>query len=219
LRIPIELYELNVVPGKATTFLAPLATKIRICFQKTKNKFSQKECVLTDYPARFKKITDAHMVRIGSIKKLGLDPQKKTVLILGGSQGSLSINKKIRQWIIANPQLKKIMQLIHQTGAQDTTDWEEFYHTAGIQAITADFFDDLASLYHAADLVICRSGAGSLFETVFFNKKCITIPLETKQNNHQVHNAMAMQKKYPGLIKVIRDRQHPKRLQKLHSTK
>jgi UDP-N-acetylglucosamine--N-acetylmuramyl-(pentapeptide) pyrophosphoryl-undecaprenol N-acetylglucosamine transferase len=62
------------------------------------------------------------------------------------------------------------------------------------------FCQDLAPHYAAADLIICRSGAGSLFETLFFGKPCITIPLITKNNTHQLSNALTMQEEYDELF-------------------
>lgn len=204
LRIPIELFELNVLPGKATTFLAPFAQIIHLCFEETQKNLSKKSCKLAEYPIRYKPVENAKQAQEIAINKLELDPSKKTVLVLGGSQGSLNINTKIKKWVSENPQLKDTMQIIHQTGALDQTNWQTFYTNAGIKAVTADFFNDLETLYQAADLVVCRSGAGSLFETIFFKKPCITIPLETKSNTHQVHNALAMRKRFPSLVEVIR---------------
>ncbi|MCK5632415.1 UDP-N-acetylglucosamine--N-acetylmuramyl-(pentapeptide) pyrophosphoryl-undecaprenol N-acetylglucosamine transferase, partial [bacterium] len=162
LRIPIELWELNVQPGKTTKFLAPLANTINICFEQTKQFLPQKKCIMCEYPIKYENIK-TEQTRKECLKKLSLDEHKKTILILGGSQGSLFINNLIKEWIQKNKSLKKTVQLIHQTGAIDKTDWKTFYKTIGINAIVADFFNDLQKYYQAADIVVCRSGAGSLF--------------------------------------------------------
>ena len=121
----------------------------------------------------------------------------------------------IKQCIIQNPEAFKNIQIIHQAGAQDTTDWNSFYKKHKIDAVTFDFSKTLHTYFSIADLVVCRSGAGSLFETAFFKKPCITIPLETKQNSHQVLNAVEMQKLYPKFFTVIRQNElqmQPKKL-------
>ena len=199
LRIPIELFELNVIPGRATKFLSPFACTIFTCFEKTKQFLPTHKCKHVAYPIRHNS-TAKKTVREQALKTLGLSGDKKTVLILGGSQGSLFINNAIKQWITKKNTLGQTVQIIHQTGALDSTNWCQLYKHANITAIAADFFDNVQDCYHVADLVICRSGAGSLFETLFFEKPCITIPLETKSNTHQVHNALAMQKQFPCII-------------------
>jgi len=220
LRIPIELFELNVIPGKTTKFLAPLAKKIHICFEKTRSSLAQKKCELTQYPQRFSKNTTLSREKV--LKQFGFAPEKRTVLILGGSQGSLFINNLIKSWVQHNEPATSQIQLIHQAGAQDKTGWDVFYKTHNIPAIARDFFQNVQELYLVADLVICRSGAGSLFETLFFKKLCITIPLEIAQNDHQLYNALEMQKLHPDLFTVVRQAEIKKDIQpflKLMNTK
>jgi len=202
LKIPLELYELNVIPGKATNFLSSWAEKTYICFEPTKNKLPKTTCALAPYPNRFEGLTLAPPETV--LQQLQFCPTKKTILVLGGSQGSLFLNKFFGDWVTNNPQLHEKVQIIHQTGALDKTDWAAKYKNLGMPARVFAFCDNVQDYYQIADLVICRSGAGSLFETLHFGKKCITVPLETKQNDHQVHNALAMQKTYPDLFTVVR---------------
>lgn len=203
LRIPIKLYEFNVIPGKAVNYLAPCAQSIAICFEKTKKYLPQKKCSMAPYPLRFSS-------SIPSTKKeklLGNNNNRKTVLIFGGSQGSLFINNTLQQCLLENPQLHKRLSIIHQTGTNDPTNWEEFYSMLNIPAIVFNYHHALDTFYHTADLIICRSGAGSLFEVLHFKKLCITIPLETKINTHQVDNAYAIAQQYPHLFTVLRQKE------------
>jgi UDP-N-acetylglucosamine--N-acetylmuramyl-(pentapeptide) pyrophosphoryl-undecaprenol N-acetylglucosamine transferase len=191
LAIPFELIELNVVPGKAITALGPFAKTTSICFNETQRYFKQK-CFITHYPLRF---TQRAKISPASARKhLGLNQTKKTIFIIGGSQGSLFINTIIKKWIEHSFEAKDTFQFIHQTGFQDTTDWKKFYADHGLQAFTFTFYSAIEYCYSAADFIICRSGAGTLFEIQFFNKPCITIPLETKSTNHQIDNAYAFKK-------------------------
>lgn len=201
LRIPIELFELNAVPGKATRVLAPLATTLFTCFEITALTFSKK-CTLAPYPLRFNLQDTEPIHKQKACIALQYDNTKKTVLVLGGSQGSTFLNVLLCNTLSAAPE--KMFQIIHQTGHGHIQELKKFYKTLNMTAIVFDYQQNLTPYYQAADIIICRSGAGTLFETAFFNKKCITIPLETITNTHQVDNANAIKKQYPDLFTVIR---------------
>ncbi len=203
LKIPIDLFELNVEPGQATKFLAPLATRILTCFEETKQFLPSTKCQYQEYPVRFS-LAQRTSTKQQACEQLSILPSKKVILVLGGSQGSLFINNYVKEWVKLSEDVQNLY-FLHQIGEQDNAEqWQNWYGQHNIQAQVFVYNHDMALLYAAADLVICRSGAGTLFETVAFNKQCITIPLETASNNHQVANALAMQKKYKKLITVVR---------------
>jgi UDP-N-acetylglucosamine--N-acetylmuramyl-(pentapeptide) pyrophosphoryl-undecaprenol N-acetylglucosamine transferase len=135
---------------------------------------------------------------------LGLDASKKTILILGGSQGSLELNKVLANCLAKNPSLQSKINIIHQTGALDTNDWAQSYKTMGIDYIVFDYKHDLSLYYQTADIIIGRAGAGTIFESLFFEKPCILVPLEIVGNNHQLHNAQAIAQEHPEPFTVIR---------------
>lgn len=191
LRIPVDLYELNVLPGKTIYFLAPFARTLYCCFARTIDFLSSYPCKKAEYPIRFTQ----------NAKKTLRPAGKKTVLILGGSQGSLFINNAIRTWLENEP-LKAQLHIIHQTGSRDTTNWHLWYTQHDISAKVFDFSQTLHEYYAITDLVICRSGAGSLFETLYYRTPCITIPLESPTNSHQLHNAFTMATHYPDQFTV-----------------
>ena len=199
LHIPFELHELNVEPGKAITFLSYFTDTIHICFQATKKYFPKKKCILEPYPIRFTQ----NVERTNELyAKYNLVPTKKTILILGGSQGSQWLNETACKALCSMPDAHTI-QIIHQTGNQDSQTFTPAYQAADIHGITFSFTHNLEVFYALADCVICRSGAGTLFECMHFKKPCITIPLEVAGNNHQVANAYAIQEMYPHACKVI----------------
>ncbi len=213
LAIPVQLYELNVEPGRATRFLASWSIDLFTCFAETQRFFPKKRCYKVAYPIRFFDNTK-QISQQEALDELFFEKTRKTILILGGSQGSVEINRLIHDWLVHNPHLHDHIQIIHQTGRHDTFNWQRFYQEHMIPARLFSFSQDLALDYSAADLVICRSGAGILFEVLFFGKPCITIPLETPDNKHQVANACAMQQEYDDLFTVIRQEQmlHTKEL-------
>ncbi|MBT3456289.1 UDP-N-acetylglucosamine--N-acetylmuramyl-(pentapeptide) pyrophosphoryl-undecaprenol N-acetylglucosamine transferase [bacterium] len=193
LNIPIELYELNVEPGKAISFLAPIANKINICFKESQRKI-KKTCTPSLYPVRFT-TKDLKIKKNDAIDKLGIQHNLKTILVLGGSQGSKFIDETIHKIFLLSNTLKNNAQVIHQTGSE--VDYcKKFYEKNDIQSVVFDHHKSLELCYRAADLIICRAGAGTLFETVFFKKTCITIPLQTGTTSHQKDNAISIAKQY-----------------------
>ena len=185
LGIPFEIWELNLEPGKATKFLARLSTQTNICFSETQNHIKRK-CHLTHYPVRFNRRESFDK------SKLGLKKDKKTIVVLGGSQGSISLNQIIKNLAL---RLNDNFQIIHQTGSFETFDYSKFYKENNVTAFVTDYYDKIEDLYNSADIIICRSGAGSLAEACFFKKPCITIPLKAKTTLHQVENAKAFASK------------------------
>lgn len=202
LRIPFDLYEVNVEPGKAITFLAPMARTLYICFTVTQKYFTKITCVKTEYPVRYSQ-EDKQMTQEQALEKIQFTRNRKTIFILGGSQGSLFINNVIKRWLDQTPDMHQHIQIIHQTGALDTHDWKNYFQELGIPAITFAYQDNLTPYYIASDMIICRSGAGTLAETLFFQKPCTTIPLETHSTAHQTLNARARSQEHPNLVSVV----------------
>lgn len=210
----LTLYELNVIPGKATRFLARWADKLLITFEQTRSRFGQlsNKCTLVEYPIRFtaadREISKVQaceninaLIREGSSHALLFNPELKTFFILGGSQGSSLLNGLVKQWVKldAHPEI----QIIHQTGNSDGFDWKDFYAQQGIPACVFSYHHQIEQCYTAADLVLCRAGAGTLFELAFFTKHSVVIPLAGHADNHQIFNAQALAEAYPHLFTIV----------------
>ena len=206
LRIPVNLYDLDAKPGKATRFLAKHAEKIYICFEQAKEFLPTSKCEIAPYPIRF---TDSSktITQESALNQLKLQQNKKTIFINGGSQGSLFVNNCIKEWLDLNPHLHSLIQIIHQTGSIDTFDWKTHYYDLEIPAVVFTYKEDLAPCYAASDVIICRAGAGSLFETLFFNKPCVAIPLETSATSHQKDNARALSHQQPHLFTMLTEQE------------
>ena len=199
LDIPFSLFELNVIPGKAAGVLTKVATTVFICFKETQSHIKQR-CVLTPYPLRFSE-QDKNSTPEEAKRQIGFNETKKLLLILGGSQGSQFLNNLIQQ--IPIPLLQNY-GLVHQTGTEQVAECANFYEQNSVTAQVFAYRDNLALYYQAADLIICRAGAGTLFEALFFEKKTIVIPLETQVTDHQLANAYAMERMRPDLFFVLR---------------
>lgn len=206
LRIPIHLYDLDAKPGKATRFLAKYAEKIHICFEQAKEFLPAHKCEIAPYPIRFAS-SAKNMSQESALNQLQLTQNKKTIFINGGSQGSLFVNNCIKEWLDLNPHLHSLIQIIHQTGSVDMFDWKMHYYQLEIPAVVFTFKEDLAPCYAAADVIICRAGAGSLFEALFFNKPCVAIPLETSATSHQKDNARALSHQQPHLFTMLTEQE------------
>ncbi len=200
--IPITLYELNAIPGKAARAIAPMATTICLCFPQARSYFAPKKSVIIPYPIRF---NDTHkaIMQSSMLAMLGFAPERTTIFALGGSQGSLFINQTVKRLVEQYPQLHGKIQIIHQTGMLDTTNWQAFYAQYHIPARVFTYHDKVEQYYQAADLIICRSGAGTLWEIAFFGKHAITIPIVASTTNHQEDNARAFAALYPTLCTVM----------------
>ena len=223
LGINLEIYELNVEPGKATKFLSKICKNIKICFEETEKYFNKKParrstsqyypgqtfdftpgedgCTLVNYPVRF---TDKDKIfnRNEILQKLNFNSDKKTILVIGGSQGSIFLNNIVKEFVIKYKPIN--IQIIHQTGInEDYKNWQNFYKQYEIKNIIFSFNENVKDFYLASDLILCRSGAGTLAEIIFFEKLCITIPLQTATTNHQILNANALARKHPNIVKTI----------------
>jgi len=198
LGIPVFIYELNVIPGKATKLLARVANCIYICFDETAAYLPKKLCQLKPYPTRFQQ-TDYTLSKVTAKQMVcktekQLNQERRTVLVLGGSQGSQFINSFMHQ--ITNLLNLNQFQIIHQTGQHDQNSIKQIYAEQNIPALVFSYESNLMPYYRAADLIICRAGAGTLAEVAPLDTPTICIPLETNYTDHQLNNARATAKKF-----------------------
>jgi UDP-N-acetylglucosamine--N-acetylmuramyl-(pentapeptide) pyrophosphoryl-undecaprenol N-acetylglucosamine transferase len=115
----------------------------------------------------------------------------KTILILGGSQGSRSLNELVMGYVNQLPAGSQV-QIIHQTGAQNCDLLKQFYTLKNIPALVFSYRENLMPYMICADLIICRAGAGTLAEVLPLRKPVIVIPLQTSYTSHQLENAQAL---------------------------
>jgi len=211
LKIEICTYELNAVFGKANRFLSKISDNIYVCFQSAKKDIGSisNNVIITDYPIRFDQSDIKN--RLDALKYLSLNQDKKTIFILGGSQGSSNINNIMKDVISSYGNYFKNFNILHQTGSLQKDEIEKFYRSfLGDNFVVFNYRHDLNYFYCAADLIISRAGAGSIFEAIFFNKKSILIPLSL-YDNHQIINAQNISKEYPHLFQYFIEKDLTKR--------
>ena len=196
--IPTLLQEQNSYAGVTNKLLAKQAKKICVAYEGMERFFSKEKIILTGNPVR-QGLTNSTISREEAVQSFGLDPQKQTILILGGSLGARTIN----QCLMSN--LQKIkdsgVQFIWQTGKIYIDEVQNTVAKFGELPMlyVTDFISDMAKAYTAADLVISRAGAGSISEFCLLKKPIILVPSPNVAEDHQTQNALALVNKNAAL--------------------
>lgn len=200
LSIPFVLHEANSIPGKVNRLLAPFAEVTGVHFPETVGLLKGKslEVGMPLRPAFLKLKATKDDAR----RHFGLDSDKVTILVFGGSLGAHSINVVVRQ---AFKQLvgKYRLQILHIAGeALAAAELRELYASLQIPAVVRPYEERMELAWRAADLVIARAGAGTLAEQLEFEVPGILIPYPRASENHQEHNADFMVAKVGGAVKI-----------------
>ena len=196
--IPTLIQEQNSYAGVTNKLLAKKACKICVAYEGMERFFDKEKIILTGNPVRQGLLTQA-ISKEEAIRKFGLDPQKKTILIVGGSLGARTINNCVMHG------LEKIknsgVQFIWQTGKFYIDEAKATVAKVGNLPMlhTTDFISDMAAAYSAADLVISRAGAGSISEFCLLQKPVILVPSPNVAEDHQTKNALALVNKDAAL--------------------
>ena len=193
--IPTLIQEQNSYAGVTNKILAKRAEKICVAYDGMERFFPKEKIELTGNPVR-KSLIEMRTNRNEAVKALGLDENKKCVLIVGGSLGARSINEAV----IANIETirdNKDIQFIWQTGKLYFEEMKERCATIGKpeNLTITDFVSNMAAALGAADLVISRAGAGSISEFALLGKAVILVPSPNVSEDHQTKNAMALVEK------------------------
>ena len=196
--IPTLLQEQNSYAGVTNKLLAKQAKKICVAYEDMERFFDKDKILLTGNPVR-QGLLNHSTTREEAINTFGLDPNKRTILILGGSLGARTIN----QCLMEN--LDKVkssgVQFIWQTGKIYIKEAKAAVAKAGELPMlhVTDFISDMATAYCAADLVISRAGAGSISEFCLLQKPVILVPSPNVAEDHQTKNALALVNKNAAL--------------------
>jgi UDP-N-acetylglucosamine--N-acetylmuramyl-(pentapeptide) pyrophosphoryl-undecaprenol N-acetylglucosamine transferase len=200
-RIKTLIHEQNVTPGRANRLLAKFSDRIAVSFEETKEylKDYRKKVVLTGNPLR-ENLVPVEKER--ALSYLGLSRDKFTVLVMGGSLGSHSINVAFLKSISQLADKSKI-QVFHITGDSDHVFVNNRYKDLNLDAKTFSFFSEMQFAYSACDLLVSRSGAAVVAEIIFFKLPAILVPYPYAYA-HQLNNAKLLEKQ--GCACLIRDK-------------
>lgn len=192
--IPVIIQEQNSFPGVTNKLVAPKASRICVAYEGMEKWFPKEKIVLTGNPLR----NMMNVVVEGNEKGallFGLDHKKPIILLVGGSQGALGINKGV------SAQLKMFAdvdyQMIWQTGKHYLEQAQKEVHDLRLDDRVKPlvFIDDMKLAYSCADIVISRAGAMSISELSQQRKAVVFVPLPTAAEDHQTKNALSLVQK------------------------
>jgi len=184
--IPTVVQEQNSFPGITNKLLSKKANKICVAYQNLERFFPKEKIVLTGNPVR-QDLIDIDSKRIEAIAFYGLDPNKKTLLVLGGSLGARRINQLIEKEL--QNFLSQDVQVIWQCGKLYFEDYKK-YNQPNVKVV--DFIERMDFVYAASDVIISRAGASSVSELCIVGKPVIFIPSPNVAEDHQTKNAQAI---------------------------
>ena len=196
--VPTLIQEQNSYAGVTNKLLASKAVKICVAYENMERFFPKERIVVTGNPVR-QSLQGISCTREEAITFFGLDPKKKTVLVVGGSLGARTINQSVISALDRIPGDE--VQLIWQSG--------KYYEESVKAALAGKDYDYVVQMpfitrmdmaYKAADLVISRAGAGSISELCLLGKPALLVPSPNVAEDHQTKNAMALSEKGAALL-------------------
>ena len=196
MKIPILIQEQNSCAGITNKILGRRASVICTAYEGMDRFFPSDKIILTGNPVR-KDLQDINKLRAEAMDFFGLDPEKQTLLVVGGSLGARTLNESVESGLSAVKQSG--VQLLWQTG--------KFYFEHAQQASasfenirTMDFIRRMDYAFAAADLIVSRAGAGTISELCLVGKPAILVPSPNVSEDHQTKNALALSQKSAAVM-------------------
>lgn len=188
--IPTLIQEQNSFPGITNKLLAKSVSKICVAYEGLEKYFSADKIILTGNPVR-ENVVEIKGKREEAFKTFNLNPNKKTVFVVGGSQGSVAINKSIQKYL--DLFIQHDIQLLWQTGTYFIEEAKELVNKTKTDLIKVTAFIDRMDLAYAmADVIVSRAGAIAISEICIVGKPPVFIPLPSAAEDHQTKNAKAL---------------------------
>ena len=197
--IPTLIQEQNSYAGVTNKLLAKKADSICVAYDNMDRFFPAETIIKTGNPIR-KRLLEERLTRKEALESFGLSSDKKTLLVVGGSLGALTINESLEKGI--KELASKGIQVIWQTGKNFSNRGPEA--CKGLKGVVVtQFISDMGAAYKSADLVISRAGAASISELQALGKPVILVPSPNVAEDHQTHNAMALVER--GAAAIVKD--------------
>jgi len=175
------VHDSNAIPGRSNLLTAKRCTKVLLGLKEAGSHFPKSEVVITGTPVRDE--LEALPSREEACKVFGLDPAKRTLLVMGGSQGAQKLNE-----LVAAGSEGSDWQVIHLAGQADYDRVkEQVGDRSGYQVLA--FCDQMPAAYSAADFCVARSGASSLTELSRASLPALLVPFPFAADDHQTANA------------------------------
>lgn len=196
--IPTLIQEQNSYAGVTNKLLAKRAKKICVAYEGMERFFDAGKIILTGNPVR-QGLLNHTVTKEEAIRSFGLNPEKKTILVIGGSLGARTLNESMLAHL--DEIAESGVQFIWQTGKYYFEKDEKRLHEKGDYPMIhiTDFISSMECAYSAADLIISRAGAGSISEFCLLEKPVILVPSPNVAEDHQTKNALALVNKGAAL--------------------
>src|SRR5579872_1381165 len=196
------VHEQNMLPGLANKGLSRIVDSVAVSFPESVKHFPPSRTWGARLPIREAiRPEEATQAR----GRLGLSPHLRALLVFGGSQGAHRLNQVIvESWKLLGRQMD-LWQVLHIAGRADEAALIEAYRSLGLASRVLAYSHDMATLYAAADLVICRSGASTVAELLAVQRRAILIPFPHATADHQFFNAQVLQKR--GLASIVLEKE------------
>lgn len=193
--IVTAIHEQNVVPGRANKILGRFVKKIFVSFKQSCRYFPKQKTVVSGYPLR---VFQQSLSKGACRQEFGLVPERLTIAVCGGSQGSRTLNQAM---VKAVELLKSEIdfQVVHITGEEDQQIVSMAYAHQGITFKVVPFFEVIEKIYQAADIIVARAGAGSIHEIACFRLPAIIVPYPYA-GDHQKYNARVLAGEGLGVV-------------------
>jgi UDP-N-acetylglucosamine--N-acetylmuramyl-(pentapeptide) pyrophosphoryl-undecaprenol N-acetylglucosamine transferase len=199
LKIPVALLNIDSVPGRANKIIARWADEIFVQFKETSNYFAGCRAAINVVGCPLR--SDFENPEPEKVKSnLNLDKNKRILLIAGGSSGAANINEAVCLLLERLAAFAGNWQIVHLTGVNNYHKVEQQYAGAKISYRVLDYFDDMANLLAAAELVVGRSGAVSVAEYAAACVPSICMPYPYHKDMHQYRNASQLVEAGAGII-------------------
>ena len=209
--IPCLIQEQNSYAGVTNKILRNRVQKICVAYDGMDRFFPADKIIKTGNPVR-QNVLNSPLSKEEARKQFGLEPDKKTILIVGGSLGARTMNESVQQHL--DLVKESGIQFIWQTGKYYNAKIMDFMKGKELPNLKIlDFVSDMGTAYKAADLVISRAGASSISEFQLIGKPVILVPSPNVAEDHQRKNAMALVNRHAALY--VEDAEAPDKLLKL----
>jgi UDP-N-acetylglucosamine--N-acetylmuramyl-(pentapeptide) pyrophosphoryl-undecaprenol N-acetylglucosamine transferase len=185
--IPSLIQEQNSYPGITNKLLAKKAEKICVAYDGLEKYFPKEKMIKTGNPVR-QDLLDIESKRAEGLAHFGLDPQKTTIAVIGGSLGAKRINETIALHL--ETLLDKGLQVLWQTGKLYIDRFEALGKKEGV--VMRAFIQRMDLFYAASDVLISRAGAGTISELCIVGKPVLFIPSPNVAEDHQTKNALSV---------------------------
>ena len=202
LGVPIFVQEQNSLPGKTNTYLAKKAKAVFTAYPNMDHFFPKTKTFFLGNPVRKTIITDLIDKELAK-EQLGLDRNKLTILSVGGSLGSRTLNNGWKENV--KQITEKDYQLIWQTGKLDYKELSENSRISNLksQISLKEFISDMALAYSAADVIVSRAGAIAISELAMTKKRIVLVPFPFAAEDHQTKNAITLVEK--NAARIVKD--------------